>query len=158
GGEFDAKPPAPLTPLGPCLRIEISAGELSRLPPPLVGERWGGGRSYGGKGVRQWGPHPQPLPGRLRACPLPADPKVTKPRQAGVWLAGEHTECAAITLLQGQRTCSSASPRAPPPPAQAQRPRRYRRAGGAARAQAAPYSAISAAWRVRPPRSPPRDR
>src|SRR6516165_920742 len=31
-------------------------------------------------------PHPQPLPSRLRACPLPASLKMTKPRQAGVWL------------------------------------------------------------------------
>jgi len=40
-------------------------------------------------------PLPTPPPAGLRACPLPADLKVTKPRQAGVWLGREQTECAA---------------------------------------------------------------
>ena len=30
-------------------------------------------------------PTPNPSPSRLRACPLPADLELTKPRQAGVW-------------------------------------------------------------------------
>src|SRR6516165_5952108 len=37
-------------------------------------------------------PPPQPSPSRLRACPLPANFSVTKPRQAGVWLGREQTE------------------------------------------------------------------
>jgi hypothetical protein len=57
-------------------------------PSPLAGEGGGGGwlrtQSFLGD------PPPCPSPGRLRACPLPAKLKVTKPRQAGVWL-GEGT-------------------------------------------------------------------
>jgi hypothetical protein len=40
-------------------------------------------------------PPPQPSPSRLRACPLPASPNVTKSRQAGVWLGREQTEFVA---------------------------------------------------------------
>src|SRR5260370_33118789 len=49
-------------------------------------------------------PPPQPLPSRLRACPLPAILKVTKPRQAGVWLGGERTECAAPSWAKHEKT------------------------------------------------------
>src|SRR5712691_3308998 len=52
--------------------------------------RWGGVGGGGGEIDALALPHalppPQPSPSRLRACPLPANQKVTKPRQAGVWL------------------------------------------------------------------------
>src|SRR5262249_57474327 len=73
----------------------------SRAGPTCVG----GGRGGGWRAeamiaplVKEpQGPHPQPLPSRLRACPLPPDLNVTKPRHAGVWLGGEHTDlCGRI--------------------------------------------------------------
>src|SRR5215813_8787049 len=79
-----------------------ASGKLGLLPRPL----WGRG-GEGGDAVKMTmalpasksqDPHPQPLPGRLRACPLPADLKVTKPRQAGVWLGrGAHRVRGAYT-------------------------------------------------------------
>ena len=65
---------------------------------------------------------------------------------------------ARLTPVSGRFRTPSANPRAPPPPARAPRLRRYRRAEGAARVQAAPRSAIPGARRVRPLRSLPRDR
>src|SRR5262249_21942802 len=47
-------------------------------------------------------PHPQPLPRPLPACPLPADLKVTKPRQAGVGWGGELTERAALFCVKSK--------------------------------------------------------
>ncbi len=69
---------------------------------------WGltrGLRGRGGEGVTTTGysiatsHDPQPLPSRLRACPLPAKLKVTKPRQAGVWLGrGAHRVGGAAAI------------------------------------------------------------
>jgi hypothetical protein len=55
---------------------------------PLAGEGWGGGWLWAHSFLGH--PPPCPSPSRLRACPLPANLRVTKPRQAGVWL-GEGT-------------------------------------------------------------------
>src|SRR6478736_1473838 len=38
-------------------------------------------------------PHPQPLPSRLRACPLPAAMNLTNPGKPGLVEGGERTEC-----------------------------------------------------------------
>ncbi|MEA2966023.1 MAG: hypothetical protein QOI46_6121, partial [Alphaproteobacteria bacterium] len=40
-------------------------------------------------------PHPQPLPSRLRACPLPASINLINPGRPGLIGGGEPTECAA---------------------------------------------------------------
>src|SRR5436190_21665493 len=52
----------------------------------LAALRRGGGGAVMLESVSKMDPHPQPLPSRLRACPFPVNLKVTKPRQAGVWL------------------------------------------------------------------------
>src|SRR5215813_8258382 len=72
---------------------------LGVLPSPLWGGVGGGGRAI----LRSWRhrhlaapPPPHPSPSRLRACPLPANFSVTKPRQAGVWLGeGADRVCCA---------------------------------------------------------------
>src|SRR5207245_7146832 len=64
----------------------------------LAALRRGGGGAVMLESVAKMDPHPQPLPSRLRACPLPANLKVTKPRQAGVWLGrGAHRDRCAFT-------------------------------------------------------------
>jgi hypothetical protein len=45
-------------------------------------------------------PHPQPLPSRLRACPLPANIKLTNPGEPGLVGGGERTEIAALSRNQ----------------------------------------------------------
>ena len=68
---------------------------IGAFPSPL----WGGVRG-GGDCVRQRRCPPQPSPSRLRACPLPANLKMTKPRQAGVWLGeGAHRVCGGGSNL-----------------------------------------------------------
>src|SRR5262249_12243695 len=47
-------------------------------------------------------PHPQPLPSRLRACPLPTKLKATKPRQAGVWLGRGADRVRGVIIHQEQ--------------------------------------------------------
>src|SRR6516164_4587409 len=68
-------------------------------PLPLVGRGWGWGSVSGSP----HDPHPArfapTLPSRLRACPLPANLKVTKPRQAGVWL-GRVGPSLLLSLIQ----------------------------------------------------------
>src|SRR5262249_42946424 len=84
---------SPLTPV----EVESARTANSVLPSPL----WGGWRAkragWGACGRPLTDPRPQPLPSRLRACPLPANLKGTKPRQAGVWLGrGVHRVGGAI--------------------------------------------------------------
>ena len=70
-------------PCGEGRRTQASLRSLRKLGCAAPG--------WGSCGDPPTDPHPQPLPSRLRACPLPANLKVTKPEQAGVWLGrGAH--------------------------------------------------------------------
>src|SRR5262249_10149808 len=75
-------------------------------PLPLVGRGWGWGS------VLEHAPcatTTTPSPSRLRACPLPAIIRVTKPRQAGGWLGREQTESAARLFLKAREQTASAA-------------------------------------------------
>jgi hypothetical protein len=72
--------------LAPCAPSP-SISAITRVFARYAGEGWGGGWPCEDLLVA---PLPVPPPSRLRACPLPASLKVTKPRQAGVW-SGEGT-------------------------------------------------------------------
>src|SRR6266446_8987372 len=62
----------------------------SRVNPTSAGEGLGVGVvrfcAGGATEISLHHPPPQPSPTRLRACALPANLKVPKPRQAGVWV------------------------------------------------------------------------
>ena len=84
--------------LDPAIHRELGAilaRQTRPAPLPLVG----GGSCWFARCVRQHLPPPQPLPSRLRACPLPASNESDQPRQAGVGWGGERTECAGGALL-----------------------------------------------------------
>jgi hypothetical protein len=70
--------------------LEHNSAAISVRSPPPCGEGLGVGVvqlfAGGANVISLHHPPPQPSPSRLRACPLPANLRVTKPRQAGVWL------------------------------------------------------------------------
>src|SRR5262249_33312592 len=68
------------------LRLMQNAPAHSVYSPPPCGEGLGVGVARLDAPPLAIRTTPHPSPSRLRACPLPAKLKVTKPRQAGVWL------------------------------------------------------------------------
>src|SRR6516164_9625764 len=78
------------------LRLKHVNAAYSVHSPPPCGEGLGVGVARffanGATVISPYHPSPHPSPSRLRACPLPANFSVTKPRQAGVWLGREQTE------------------------------------------------------------------
>ncbi len=99
-------------------RIQTSS-ELGLLPPPLWGRAGEGGGAVkirmAPPAKESLYPRPQRLPSRLRACPLPANPKVTKPGQAGVWLGRGAHRVRGNNIFQAQQTDLALRRAAPQP-------------------------------------------
>src|SRR4029077_17494445 len=84
----------------------FASGNGGLLPPPLWGRAGRGLVVVSRTASANCYPHPQPLPSRLRACPLPATIKLTNPGEPGlVGGEGSRTEYAATVLRRSSAEC-----------------------------------------------------